>query len=85
MGSKHAYILPIFASARENVSDFIVTHKDIVIKAKERGFDSIESLSGTDDLCSKLASTPIPCVIMTLGAGDVYKLHSDIIRALNRP
>lgn len=85
VGSKHAYILPIFASARENVSDFIVTHKDIVIKAKERGFDSIESLSGTDDLCSKLASTPIPCVIMTLGAGDVYKLHSDIIRALNRP
>lgn len=81
--ASRAYILPIFASARENIADFAVTHKDIVSKARERGFDAIEAVSGAEELRSRLASTTIPCVIMTLGAGDVYKLRSDIIKALS--
>lgn len=80
--SKHAYILPIFASARENKDSFKVTHEDIVNKAKERGFEAVEAVSGKDDLMTKLSFQTMPCVILTLGAGDVYKLHSDIIRVL---
>ena len=83
MEASHAYILPIFASARENVADFTVTHLDIVKKAKERGFDAIEAVADKQQLSAKLASISAPCVIMTLGAGDVYKLRSDIIRVLS--
>ena len=52
-------------------------------KAKERGFDAIEAVADKQQLSAKLASIPVPCVIMTLGAGDVYKLRSDIIRGVN--
>ena len=78
--AERAYILPIFASARENKDSFTVTHEDMVSKAKERGFEAIEAVSGKEELMAKLGSLKAPCVVMTLGAGDVYKLHSDIIR-----
>ncbi len=82
--AERAYILPIFASARENKDSFTVTHEDMVSKAKERGFEAIEAVSGKEELMAKLGSLKAPCVVMTLGAGDVYKLHSDIIRVLTR-
>jgi len=81
--AEHAYIMPIFASARENKDSFTVTHEDLVTKATERGFEAIESVSGKEELMAKLSSKKTPTVIMTLGAGDVYKLHSDIIRVLS--
>lgn len=80
--AEHVYIMPIFASARENKTSFTVTHEGLVNKAKERGFEAIEAVSNTQALMAKLGSLKAPCVILTLGAGDVYKLHSDIIRVL---
>lgn len=81
--SEHAYIMPIFASAREDKSSFTVTHEDLVAKAKKQGFQAIEAVSNKDELMAKLGSKEAPSVIMTLGAGNVYKLHSDIIKALS--
>ena len=81
--AEYAYIMPIFASARENKDSFTVTHEELVSKAKERGFEAIEAVSNSQELMAKLASLKTPCLVMTLGAGDVYKLHSDIIKTLS--
>jgi len=82
--AEYAYIMPIFASARENMESFTVTHEDLAIKAKELGFEAIEAVSGIDELMAKLGTLKAPSLILTLGAGDVYKLHSDIIKAIRR-
>lgn len=78
-GAKQTFILPIFASAREDVAQFSVTHEDVVKTARERGNEHIESCQG-HEIASKLASYPLPEVVITMGAGDVYKLGSDIIK-----
>ena len=81
--AEHAFIMPIFASARENKDSFTVTHADLVNKAKARGFEAIEAVTGPQALMAKLELIKTPYLILTLGAGDVYKLHSDIIKTLS--
>lgn len=73
------FVLPIFASARENSSQFNVSSKDIVIGSKslnyiesnERLLDRLEEILKEGD------------VIFTMGAGDIYKLKDKIIKIID--
>ncbi|MEK7633371.1 MAG: UDP-N-acetylmuramate--L-alanine ligase [Patescibacteria group bacterium] len=82
-------ILPIFASARENAKDFNVSSKDIVAKIKDSlkedslnkdclYFESNEQLINQLDRILKEGD-----VVFTMGAGDVYKLKSELIKIIN--
>lgn len=76
-----AYILPIFASAREDVTKFKITSKDIAIRGIK---DKIKSFDSKDDLIKSLAALhKSGDVIFTMGAGDVYKLRSEIIKIID--
>lgn len=82
--AKYSLILPIFASAREDATKFSITHKDLVARSRERGNENIEAISAAD-LPSHLQQFRLPQVIITMGAGDVYKLHSDIMKVYASP
>lgn len=69
-----AYIVPIFESAREPELAGTYTAEDLVQLAQSQPSTQIE-----------LYSSPVVAptdVIVTMGAGDVYKLKNDIIKAL---
>lgn len=82
--SHFTYLLPIFASARENSSDFRVSSQHIVDKAKKNIITTITSHNNPHDLLENLKQkVRRGDVVLTLGAGDVYKLKNDIITILN--
>jgi UDP-N-acetylmuramate--alanine ligase len=77
-------ILPIFASAREK-EDTTITSKQLVDDAKTQGVFNLLNLESI----SELEHTLMPvmsknCVIVTMGAGDVYKLHSRLIPLMHK-
>ena len=77
------YLLDIFASARENSADFKITSQAMAQKAKSQGFENIIYVS--NDQMLRLVSEDInkgDCVIITVGAGDVYKYHKSIIKII---
>lgn len=77
----YAFILPIFSSARENPADFSVTHHDIE-KSAGRNAKAVDSKAS---LLAELRKTlKRGDVIFTMGAGDVYKLDSDIIEVIRK-
>ena len=74
------FILPIFASARENKSQFKVASRDIVDDKKNLFY--IESATRLiAELTPRFKNGD---VIFTMGAGDVYKLKNQIIQAIDR-
>ena len=75
-----SFVLPIFASARENPSDFNVSSASIQKGARELNLKNVISTDSNDDLL-RLLKTRLDegDVIFTMGAGDVYKLKNDII------
>ena len=73
-------ILPIFASARENSSQFKVDSKDIIKNKKNLFY--IESNVQLINRLFKLIRKDD--VIFTMGAGDVYKLKEKIIEIINQ-
>jgi len=83
-------VLPIFASARENASNFNVSSKDIVAKIKDTlkedslnkdclYCESDKQLINQLDRILKEGD-----VVFTMGAGDVYKLRNQIIKIINK-
>ncbi|MBI5127703.1 UDP-N-acetylmuramate--L-alanine ligase [Candidatus Roizmanbacteria bacterium] len=73
------FVLPIFASARENEKQFNVSSKDIV-KGKINLFyeaSKIQLIKKLEKLINK------GDVIFTMGAGDVYKLKNNLIKIIN--
>jgi len=83
-------VLPIFASARENASNFNVSSKDIVAKIKDTlkedslnkdclYFESDDQLINQLDRILKEGD-----VVFTMGAGDVYKLRKQIIKTIDQ-
>ena len=80
----NVYLLPIFASARENTAQFHITSTELSRIALRKGniaflaFDDKVSL--LTQLKKKWRSGDI---VVTLGAGDIYKLKDDIIDILN--
>ncbi len=80
----NVYLLPIFASARENAAQFRITSAELSRLAMQRGKNSFLSFDDTVSLLSHLKQQFVPGdVVVTLGAGDIYKLKDDIIGILN--
>jgi len=76
-----SFVLPIFASAREISSDFKISSMDIEKQAKKEGNDNVISIDNKAVLLERLRiSVRRDDVIITMGAGDVYKLSDGIIR-----
>ena len=76
------YVLPIFSSAREKSEEFNISEKDIA-KASDKG--NILSFPTFNKLIEELPKIiKKGDVIITMGAGDVYKLKDDIIRAIKQ-
>jgi len=80
----YVYVLPIFASAREDASTFRITSGELSLIAMRKGNNTIVAF---DDKLSLLAHLKQKWnsgdVVLTLGAGDIYKLKDDIIGILN--
>ncbi len=76
-----AYIAPIFPSARENVNKVKVSSFDVAREANRDSVRAFELMQGVlDCLKSKFKAGD---VVLTIGAGDIYKLKNGIIRVLN--
>lgn len=77
-----AFILPIFSSARENPNDFRVTSDNIAREAKKDKVKAVDSFNSALTELKKVIQSGD--VIFTMGAGDVYKLESDIISLIRK-
>lgn len=77
----YAYIEPIFASAREKKEQFNVTSFDV---ANEAHLGTVTAYKATQDSLTQLAlQVHRGDVVLTMGAGDIYKLKDGIIDVLN--
>ncbi|MCX6732349.1 MAG: UDP-N-acetylmuramate--L-alanine ligase [Candidatus Roizmanbacteria bacterium] len=75
------YIEPIFASAREQKELFKVTSFDV---ANEAQLSTVTAYNNPKDSLAQLAiQVQKGDVVLTMGAGDIYKLKDDIIDVLN--
>lgn len=78
------YLMPIFASARENAASFHITSAELSRLAIQEGHAAFLAFDEKKSLLARLAEKWRPGdVIITLGAGDIYKLKDDIIDILN--
>ena len=76
-----AYIAPIFPSARENSDQFRVSSFDVAKEAKSEHVRAFELIQGVvDSLASKFKRGDI---VLTIGAGDIYKLKNGIIGVIH--
>lgn len=77
------YVAPIFASAREKKSEYAISNMSVVKKAQTMGFSNFVGFESSEELAAYFLSMKHEKqVILTMGAGDVYKLKNDIILAL---
>jgi len=77
----YAYIVPIFASAREKKEFFNVSSFDI---AKEAQNDHVIAYNDIHEALRSLGNNfQKEDVVFTMGAGDIYKMKNDIISTLN--
>ena len=78
-------LLPIFASARENKAEFEVKVEDIVYEAEKIERYNFGYYEDTKDAMAFLESyLRHGDIVVTMGAGDVYKLKEQIERILNK-
>ncbi len=78
------YLLPIFASARENASQFSITSAELSRLAMMQGKITFLAFDESVSLLTRLRANWRPGdVVVTLGAGDIYKLKDGIIDLLN--
>lgn len=74
-----AFLVPVFASAREQMPEHPVDSTTLVKLAKEKSILFIHSYGSTQELLTALKEKIKPGdVIFTMGAGDVYKLDEEI-------
>ncbi|MEK9179036.1 MAG: cyanophycin synthetase, partial [Patescibacteria group bacterium] len=81
-----SFIFPIFGSAREKASDYSISSDRLIDLSKQSGIHTIQTIHTDDELTAtteKLTSQYSKLVIMTMGAGDVYKKHDLIKKALS--
>lgn len=81
----YSLIAPIFPSAREKADGFKVTSNDIEKEAGILGSDRVLAYGSKEELLRALVKfVRKGDVVMTVGAGDIYKLKDDIIQILSR-
>lgn len=74
-----SFVLPIFASARENSSQFKINSQDIVF-----GSTNLYYVESNAQLIKQLDSLLMSGdVVFTMGAGNVYKLKNELIKKIN--
>jgi len=74
-----ALLLPIFSSARESSDGQHITSEDLVKLSKKKGISTIQSFGSKEDLVDYLAGHIAEGdILFTMGAGDVYKLDTEI-------
>ena len=79
-----AVIVDIFPSKRENVADYTITSQSLVKEAQNQGIKNITYYPVTS-LNPELSTLLKPGdIIITMGAGSIYELHSDIIEMLKK-
>ncbi len=76
-----AYVLPIFPSARERKELFNISSNDIASSAKSGHVVAYEGPGAT--LSGLASNVKRGDVVLTMGAGDIYKLKDGIIDVLN--
>lgn len=78
-----SYVYPIFPSARENKDDFKVSQQDVEKKAIELGKNNVKAVNSKEEVLTELQKNlKKNDIVFTMGAGDVYKLKSDIIEVI---
>ncbi len=77
-------LAPIFPSAREQAEQFGVTSYDIEAEAKKTGKTNVAACSSTGDLLQRFkAKVRKHDIVITMGAGNIYRLKDDIIRVIS--
>lgn len=80
-----AVILPIFASAREKVTENSISAYDLELHAEKNGIHNIQAVTKNDELINIISQViKKGDIIFTMGAGDVYKAKNDIITLLEK-
>ena len=80
----NVYLLPIFASAREKIEQFRITSTELSRIALRKGNITFLAFDDKMSLLSQLKKKwQAGDIVVTLGAGDIYKLKDDIIDTLN--
>lgn len=80
-GADFTYIMPIFPSAREKKELFNVSSYDVAKKAAK---GHVVAYKNAAEMLAGLASNfKKGDIVLTMGAGDIYKLKDDIIAVLN--
>lgn len=76
----YAFILPIFASAREKEHNFNISSFDIVKSSNKAGYNNVQAYENMTLLINDLNNVlNRGDVVLLMGAGDVYKLSSQVI------
>ncbi len=73
-----SYILPIYPSARENPGSFDVSHHSLVTKDVKHRLLSVDSPKEVIDHLPRVIKGET--IIITMGAGDVYKLKPALMK-----
>src|SRR3989339_272971 len=83
--SDYCLVAPIFPSAREKKEKFKVTSYDIEKEANKKGVFHVKACDSKEYILNKLDKyLKKKDIVFTVGAGDIYKLHGDIIKIMNR-
>lgn len=78
-------LLPIFSSARETQSQASITSHDLVELAQKKGISTVQAFDSKESLTKYLTDHVAEGdILFTMGAGDVYKLDTEIRKIIEK-
>lgn len=79
-----AYVSPIFSSAREKIKNFTISSKILRNEVESMSLKNVTICDSNGEIIDKLShELRSKDIIVTMGAGDIYKLKDDIIELIN--
>ena len=79
-----AYILDVYSSARETAQEDSVQSQDIVAYAHSKGYKQIQYVREEQVIEALDKELKPGDVIVTMGATNLYRFHSDIMKAISK-